>query len=183
MPYSPSIIATSDYGDIRLSVGVASTDTTMLPDATIEGRPFLRHTEGRVKEDIPSYATILNTADVNYDAERADMLKNGVVLWTASRLAVLYFAARAGEEVQQETLGPGAVRYRDGPAWAEIARRLADDAADELYRVEMWGQSAQPIALFGRSGPTRKAADDEAVVSVRVWRERLQPPAVKRRDY
>lgn len=181
--YTPVVIGTGDYGDIRLALGFTTTDTTNVPATLIEGRAYLRWVEARVVEDIATYATILNTGDANYDAQRADTLKAGVIAWTASRIAALWFGARRGEEIIRHALGPASVQYREGPDWLKLAEQLADAAAADLFVVENWGVAAPRITLFARTGPTRKAADDETVVDVTTWRERLWPPVVKDRDY
>lgn len=183
MAYTPVIVGTADYGDIRLALGFNASATTDVPDTLVEGRSFLRFVEGRVQVDVPTYATILDTGDADYSAQRADALKNGVVLWTASRIAALWFGARQGEEIVREALGPASVQFREGPGWQELAERLAQEAAGELAVVDHWGETAPRMVLFGKSGPTRKAADDAAVVGTTTWRERLWPPVVKDRDY
>lgn len=181
--YAPVVISSADYGDVRLSLGLSATDTTNVPDTLIEGRLYLRWVEGRVIEDITTYATILLSTDAAYDGQRADMLKSGVIAWTASRVAALWFAARQAEEVVSHALGPAKVQYREGPDWMKLAEKLADAAAADLSIVENWGTAAPRITLFARTGPTRKAADDETVVGITTWRERLWPPVVKDRDY
>ena len=183
MAYSPVIVGTADYGDIRLALGFDASATTDVPDTLVEGRSFLRFVEGRVITDIDDYDTIIDTGDADYSAQRADALKNGVVLWTASRIAALWFAQRTGSEVTSEGVGPLRVAFREGPEWVALAERLAQDAAAELVVVTGWGETAPRMTLFGKSGPTRKAYNDAAVVDITTWRERLWPPVVKDRDY
>ena len=181
--YDPVIIENDDYLDIRVALGFEIADDTNVPSDLIERRSYLRFVETRVIEAIPTYATIVDTGDADYNAQRADALKNGVILWTASRLAALWFGARQGSEVTSEGVGPLKVSFRTGPEWQEVAARLAQEAASELAVVTGWGETAPRMTLFGKSGPTRKAYDDAATVGITTWRERLWPPVVKDRDY
>ena len=46
----PEIASADDYGSIRLALGLASSDTTTLPDATIASRLFGPWVERRVQQ-------------------------------------------------------------------------------------------------------------------------------------
>jgi hypothetical protein len=91
---------------VRLALGLATTDTTTLPDATIASRLFGPWVERQVQRVVTTWATVIDNSDADYDADREAALQDGVVLWIASRLAALYFARRAGEEVKKAQLGP-----------------------------------------------------------------------------
>lgn len=178
MPYSPELIATSNYGDIRQAVGVDSTDTTTIPDATIEALPYLPFVEGEAQATITTYAAILTAG-----GDRATALKLGVVQGTAGRLALMWMMGRQGAEVTGEGLGPANVRYREGPDWTALGARLLRDAAANLHRAEYWTSGLQSMTLFGRTGPTRKARVNSTQLSMRTLIDRLTPEAVKGHEY
>lgn len=178
MSYAPAIIATSDYPDVRLALGLDATDTTTLADAVIEGRPYLQWVERVVKQRFTTYATILSDA-----GDKAEALKDGVVLATAAMVARGYLAARTSEEVQRTTVGPYTTQYRPGPEWTALADDLAERAAEVLSRVSRWSQSPQAITMHGRSGPTRKAQTDENMMTASKWAEYLTPPVIRGRQW
>lgn len=178
MAYIPTLISPADYPDIRVALGLDGTDTTTLPDSVIEARPYLQFVEYEVQATITSYATILSGG-----GGRAAALALGVVYGTAARLAGLWLAARQGAEVKSQGLGPASVSFREGPKWAELAERLAGEAATALHRAEYWTSSLQSIQMVGRAGPTRKARDDGAMLSRTTIIERLLPEVVKGHDW
>lgn len=178
MAYTPVIIDATDYPDIRTALGLASTDTTTVPDATIEGRAYLQFVERMVKAKITTYAAILVAA-----ADKAETLQDGVVLWTAARLARFWLAAKAGDEVQRIGVGPYSTQYRAGPDWVALSEELAREAAAAFERVEVWGASPQRVTIGGRTGPTRYAEASETEMSLYDWRELLLPAAVKGHMY
>lgn len=178
MSYSPAILTSADYPDIRAALGLDEDDVTTLPDSVIELRPYLRHAEGEVQATITAWATILAGAD-----DRAAALQLGVVQLTASRLAAFWMAPRAGQEVKSQGLGPASVSFRQGPDWWELATKLAADAAMALHRAEYWSDGLQSMTLVGRAGPTRKARTNDTRLSLRTLVERLTPEAVKGHEF
>lgn len=174
MSYSPTIIDTGDYEDIRVALGLDVNDTTTLPAEVIEGRPFLRFVEGMVKQRITTYATILATA-----GDKADTLKLGVVLGTAAQLAANYLHARQSEEVKTSAVGPYTTTYREGVDWTALAAKLAVQAAEALARVLAWSASPTRLTFAGVAGPTRRMEAADADMSVADWREWLEPPAIR----
>lgn len=179
MAYTPQIIATGNYGDIRLALGLDSDDTTTVPDALIESLPQLPAAEAVIIRRIPTYATIL----AGSDDEQINQLKSGTILATAGRLAHSYLAGRTGSELKSQGLGPASVSYRDGPDWKALGKMLLEMAGEMLSQVEEWATASDPVALFGRSGPTRKAATLGTSVSAFAWAERLVPPAARGYEY
>ena len=183
MAFTPDIISSGDYGDIRLSIGLSATDTTNVPDATIEARPYLQRVELLVKRQVTAWETLIDSGDSEYDADRANLLRSGVVLATAGSLAALYFAARVGEEVSRTSVGPFATQYRTGPEWQTLAEDLAAAAARDLQEAESWSTVPERVTLISRAGPTRKAATGEHTMTRTEWREYLIPDALRGRTY
>lgn len=183
MPYSSRIVSGIDYPDVRRALGFAGTDTTNVPDDLIEGGTFLPWVEGRAVASVPAWETILDDQDSDYDADRARSLKTGVVLWIASRIAILHFAAKVHQQVTRRELGPAKVQFHDGPDWVQLASDRASEAAEELYRVDRWGESGTRMQLVGAAGPTRAARDGMVHVPLCEWQERLLPPVVLGKDY
>lgn len=153
--YDPLVIATDDYLDIRLALGFDATDDTNIPSSLIEGRAYLRSAEVDITRMVSNYATIVDTGDADYDAQRADTLKEAVIAATASRLAQLWFAQRTGSEVTSEGVGPLRVAFRAGPEWSKLARDLARGAVELVYRTIYWGAASPGVALSSVAGPTR----------------------------
>lgn len=178
MSYTPVIIDASDYLDVRTALGLSSTDTTTVPDATIEGRAYLAFVERAVKAKLPTYAAILTAA-----GDKAATLQDGVVLWTAARLAQFWMAAKAGDEVTRVGVGPYSTTYRAGPEWLALAKELATEAAVALEKVERWGLSPDRVTLAGRTGPTRDHEVNETEMSIFDWEELLLPPTIKGHMY
>lgn len=178
MAYSPSIIAASNYIDIRQALGVDATDTTTVPDATIEALPYLPYVEGEAQATVTTYAAIIVAGGA-----RATALKLGVIQGTAARLALMWMMGRQGAEVTGQGLGPANVRYREGPDWQALADRLLRDAAANLHRAEYWTEGLQSMSLFGRTGPTRVARTDSTQISMRTIIDRLTPEIVKGHEY
>lgn len=178
MSYTPVIIATTDYPDIRLALGLSGTDTTTIADATVESRSYLPQVEVTVTAKITTYATILAAG-----GNQAWALKQGVVLGTAARLAQYYLAGKAAEEVERSTVGPYTTQYRKGPDWMALAEQLARDAVEWIERADNWGNSPRRITLVGRTGPTRRQEDGEREMSLFDWQELMLPPRVKGHMY
>ena len=178
MSYTPTIIDTGDYEDVRLCLGLDATDTTTLSADVIEGRMFLRHTEAEVKQRVTTWATILSGG-----GDKSHTLKGAVVAWTASRIAALYLAARVSEEVERVAVGPYTTQYRKGPDWAQVASDLADTAAELFARVQTWSASPSRITMVGLSGPTRRRETAETQMTSAGWREYLEPPVVRGHVY
>jgi len=178
MAYTPVIISAADYLDVRLALGLASTDTTTLPDATILGRPYLQYVERVTKAQFPTYAAILSAA-----GDKAATLADGVVLWTAARVAQFWMAAKSGDEVTRVAVGPYTTQYRTGPEWMDMAEQLAREAAGAFERVARWGMTPDRITMGGRTGPTRDHHEAETDMSLYDWRELLRPPVIKGHMY
>lgn len=132
---------------------------------------------------IATATTIVDSGDADYDAQRADTLKYGVITWTASRLAALYFAGRSGEEVASTAVGPYTTKYRTGPDWQALAKELAREAAEALYTAERWGASVETIQIAGTAGPTRRARAADARITLYEWQEYLWPAALRGREF
>ena len=178
MAYTPVLIAAADYLDVRLALGLASSDTTTLPDATILGRPYLQFVERMVKAKLTEYVAILAAG-----GDKAATLADGVVLWTAARLAQFWLAAKAGDEVTRVGVGPYTTQYRTGPEWSVLAEQLAREAAEAFERVARWGLAPDRITMGGRTGPTRDHQVSERAMSLYDWRELLRPPVIKGHMY
>ena len=177
MAFAAQIISSSDYGSIRIALGLADSDTAV-SDNLIEDLLFLPAVELVIRERLDDWADIVDEA-APYDADRHDRLKRAAILGTAARIASVWFARRATEEIKAEKVGPVAVTFRDGPEWAETAEKLACDAATELSKVETWGVGMTEIGLVSRGGPTRDAKASGTVLSVSAWQDMLWPDAVK----
>lgn len=173
------IVATSQYTDIRLLLGLDSDDTTTLPATVIEGRPFLAFVERAVKDRLTTWATIIDDTDADYDSDEEAELVDACLLWTASRLAALYFARRESDEVESAKLGPQSTKWRAGRDWVELARELADQAYTALSNVYYWGSDFGSISLAERSGPTRYAVDNEDSTTITYWRDLLWPAVAR----
>lgn len=178
MAYTPEVISSAEYLDIRIALGLDSSDTTTLPDAVIASRPYLQFVEVEVQATITAWSTILSGG-----GDRAASLIAGVVLGTAARLASLWMAGRQGAEVKSQALGPASASFREGPKWAELAMRLASEAAQALHRAEYWSEDLQSMTLVGRAGPTRRARTDDVRLSRRTLIERLLPEAIKGHEF
>lgn len=172
--YDPVVIATDDYGDIRLALGFDASDDTNVPSSLIEGRAFLRSAETDITRMVSNYATIVDADDDDYDAQRADTLKEAVIEATASRLAMLWFAQRTGSEVTSEGVGPLRVTFRAGPEWAKLARDLARGAVELVYRTIYWGAASPAVSLSTVAGPTRNLTN--TAIGVRDIEAALWPP-------
>ena len=174
------IIAEGDYGDIRQALGLTADDTTTVPNGLVESGAYLPLVEAQVMALVPSWSDILDSGHGAYDANRAQILTSATVLLTAARLACQWFAARQGEELKSHSLGPATVTWREGADWADLCGRLRGEAADLIRQVDSWTSTETPMALFGRSGPTRAAVRNGAGVAS--WIDRLVPPIVKGED-
>lgn len=174
--YTPVIIATDDYADIRMALGFDAWDDTNVPPHVIEGRAYLRAAETDICRVVADYASIVDPDDAGYVAARADTLKEAVVQATAARLAALWFAERTGSEVTSEGVGPLKVTFRTGPEWERIARDLARGAAAMAWRALYWGQAAPSVSLSQLAGPTRRLAT--TAIGVRDIEKALWPPTV-----
>lgn len=179
----PAIISASDYTAVRLALGLATTDTTTLPDATITSRLFGPWVERQVQRVVTNWDDVIDNFHADYDADQEAALQDGVVLWIASRLAALYFARRAGEEVKKATLGPQSVEWRDPADWMDVATRLAADAATELARVTDWNNEVPVITLATRTGPTQARSVAEEHMTPAAWEALIAPDVIKERRW
>ena len=121
-------ITSADYGDIRVSLGLAYDDTTTLPDTVIERRMFLPHVE-------TAMAVVLTDCSVTWATETAankEIVREAVVYWVASLLAERWMARMAGSQVKSQSLGPLSVSYEGGQNWAMDAKSLRYQAGDAM---------------------------------------------------
>lgn len=177
MAYPDIIVAVDDYPVIRLALGLASNDTTTLPDATIASRLFGPYVERRVQQGITDWATILTGNDAC-----EEQLKDATCLWIASRLAATYMARRAGEEVAEAALGPQRVKWRTPVEWTALADELAREAAASLASVAACSDDsgvADRVTLVQGVGPTRTAIANGEVLTEAYWLNLMQPAPVK----
>lgn len=173
----PELISQSDYLTIRLVLGLASSDTTNLPDATIESRLFGPYVERRVQQGLTDWATILTGNDAC-----EEQLKDAVCLWIASRIAGTYLARRASEEVAEAALGPQRVKWRAPVEWTTLAESLAAEAAAGLAAVAACSHAtdvAPRVQLAEATGPTRNAIADDEYLTEAYWLDLMQPAVVK----
>lgn len=179
----PDIVSTDDYESIRRSLGFDGDDTATVPDALIEDRLHLPLVEREVKRRVESWEAIVDDGDPDYDVDRHAQLVDGVVLLTGARLAAVWFARRAGEEVAEERVGPSSVKWRTPIEWGDVAQELARQAAGLLAGVIAWGTARAAVTLAGRSGPTRKAAAAKTYLTPEDWQGLLWPDVIKDRVF
>ncbi len=178
------IITSAHYTSVRLSLGFAMADTTNVPDSLVEDRLFLGASERAVQQAVSTWATVIDTGDSSYDAGRHETLRDAVIYAVGARLAAMYFARRAGEEIAKVRLGPHLVDYRTPTEWGTVAHELAERSAAALTAVGNWGDTTTGrVTLTGISGPTRRLDTLDNVFTVADWENMLLPEIVKGTAY
>lgn len=168
------LIGSSEYGSVRLVLGLASDDTTTVPDATLADSLFLGAVERHVKRVVTAWSTILAGG-----GDRAQALKDGTVMLLAARVAELSLARKDAAEIKSQSLGPASVTFRDGAAWSDMARSLVGDAAKELA-FAITGGATTGLPYIKRSGPTRAQRLSEAGANRQYWLDILTPPMIRK---
>ena len=179
MAFTPKLATPSDYESIRRAIGFDGDDRTTVPDNLIEDRLFLQLVERAVRGRVTAWEDIVDTEHDDYDADRHARLVDGVVMGAAARLARLWFARRAGEEIKSDKAGPTATTWRDPREWIEVADDLAEQMATALTDVLSWGAAAPFPCIGSAGGPTSDAEKAGDTLSVTSIRELLWPDVVK----
>ena len=169
-------LSSSDYGEVRLALGLSADDTTSLPDAVIAGRLYgglagLRMAAAaECCEDLSC-----ESGDDDYDATWGAYVAAAVVAFAAALLARGYLAARANERVTSEGLGSLKVSY-DKTDWASLADSLVAQAQATLRlacpcAAEALGSTrhgAGVPTLISIDGPGRHLGEDGDTIDQRL---------------
>jgi hypothetical protein len=126
--YTPTYA--TDYGDIRVALGLAADDTDAIPDALISRRVYLPRVE-------TAMGVVLADCEVTFGDDDDDdaAIVESVILWCASALAGGYLARRKGDQVKSQSLGPMSITYEGGQDWGKTARDLRYQAGDVMNDV------------------------------------------------
>ncbi len=169
-------LASGDYGEVRLALGLAADDTDSLPDAVIAGRLYGGLAGLRMAKAVTCCDDLsCESGDADYDAEWEAYVAAAVVAMTASLLARGYLAARANERVTSEGLGSLKVSY-DKTDWAALADGLLSQAQATLRlacpcAAETLGSArhgAGVPTLISIDGPGRHLGEDGDTVDQRL---------------
>lgn len=163
-------LTSSEYGDVRLALGLASDDTTTLPDATIASRAFGGLVQRRVTTALACCTDwSCDSGDADYDADKTDAALTAIVYYVASALAEGWFTAKADARVKQERLGNQSVTY-DATDWQDVAEELKMRAHESMRWAcpcaadELAGETGDMSCdLFSVNGPSRYEVDQDEI--------------------
>jgi len=169
-------LSASDYGEVRLALGLAADDDTSLPDAVIGGRLYGGLAGLRMAKAVECCEDLsCESASDDYDATWEAYVAAAVVAFTASLLARGYYSARAGERVTSEGLGSLKVSY-DKTDWGVLADTLLRQAEATLSL--MCSCAASTLAkrsadmgvptLISVDGPGRYLGEDDDTIDKRL---------------
>lgn len=169
-------LAATDYGEVRLALGLPADDADSLPDAVIAGRLYGGLAGLRMAKAVTCCDSLsCESGDPDYDAEWEAYVAAAVVAYTASLLARGYLSARANERVTSEGLGSLKVSY-DKTDWGAIADgllaqaqatlRLACPCAAETLASTRHGAGVP--TLISVDGPTRHQGETGDTIDSRL---------------
>lgn len=163
-------LTSAEYGDVRLALGLASMDTTTLPDATIASRAFGALVQRRVTTALECCTDwSCDDGDADYDADKTDSVKTALVYYVAAALAEGWLTAKADARIKSERLGNQAVTY-DATDWTKVAGELAQRAHEAMRWAcpcaadELAGEVGDiSCDLISVNGPSRYEVDQDEI--------------------
>lgn len=168
-------LTSADYPEIRIALGLAGDDSTSLPDAAIEARAYLPQISRRVGAALAdtgdACAFSCDSGDPDYDAEKAERVKDALVFLVAQALAAGWFGARADGRITSEGLGSLRVSY-DSTNWGEVAEGLGALGIEALGAAcpgaaALFVGDSTALDLMIADGPSRSRASKAAKAAAR----------------
>lgn len=169
-------LASGDYGEVRLALGLAADDTTTLPDAVIAGRLYGGLAGLRMAAAVDCCAGLsCEAGDDDYSLAWESYVAAAVVALTASLLARGYMAARANDRVTSEGLGSLKVSY-DKTDWTGLADGLMAQAQATLRlscscAADVLGGASRGAGIptiISVDGPTRHLGETGDTIDSRI---------------
>lgn len=116
-------LTSGEYPSIRIALGLAGSDTTSLPDDTIEAMQYLPDVTARVNAALTDAAGgcfSCDDEDDDYDATKTVHAQVAIVLLVAAEIALGFRSAAGDGRITSQALGDLKVTYGK-TEWAAVA--------------------------------------------------------------